>query len=649
MTGSLPTFIDVGSNFASDELLEDNLIDQITSNHLNVTFMGDDTWIGLFPNSFQRSYPFPSFDVWDLDTVDRGVELHLQSEIHQKDWNLLIAHCLGVDHTGHRYGPEHPAMPLKLKEMNALIENIVNKMDPEGLLLVMGDHGMSRSGDHGGDSRDETHAAFFAYSPHWKIKRREQIVHTVSQVDLVPTLSILLGIPIPYSNLGSVMLELIYPEHILGGENNESFILSYYADALFLNVRQVWRYLLNYNTDSPFPKEDFDRLVHQYDHIITLSKQLHIPGCSASCMKDSSNCLDPKELKIFIQKSQIFLSEAKEMCRSIWAKFDLTSISIGLTIFTSALLLHSASFNTSASQRNVCYGILCIVISSLSGANVLLSLVAHLTPVLIALLRCERLDCPHPFYWVPTILAAFYTSNSFVIQEPYIVHYLVQALLWIPFIWRRPMDRRQWILRIILSLTTRLGLLYFRCREEQFPSCETNNLHRSLTSLSSSNWIIYGRLFLALLFLTAFYFACKRFLHYGKTAGCLVSITGCYWIVQAVSISLLNLDPAVLNYFPQLFYAVFVISIGHQIFNFLSSRIHQNSSSEFVLLFSTLAILLAGDGLAPGIVLTVINVVLMMQVSSTPRDTEFWPLYALLSLHGFFSTGHHTSLANVPW
>lgn len=35
--------------------------------------MGDDTWKGLLPNSFDKLYPFDSFNVMDLDTVDDGV------------------------------------------------------------------------------------------------------------------------------------------------------------------------------------------------------------------------------------------------------------------------------------------------------------------------------------------------------------------------------------------------------------------------------------------------------------------------------------------------------------------------------------------------------------------------------------------------
>lgn len=37
-------------------------------------------------------------------------------------------------------------------------------MDDETTLFIMGDHGMTISGDHGGDSDDETNALLFAYT-----------------------------------------------------------------------------------------------------------------------------------------------------------------------------------------------------------------------------------------------------------------------------------------------------------------------------------------------------------------------------------------------------------------------------------------------------------------------------------------------------
>lgn len=36
-------------------------------------FMGDDTWTGLFPTAFKKSWPFESFVVWDLHTLDNSV------------------------------------------------------------------------------------------------------------------------------------------------------------------------------------------------------------------------------------------------------------------------------------------------------------------------------------------------------------------------------------------------------------------------------------------------------------------------------------------------------------------------------------------------------------------------------------------------
>ena len=67
-----------------------------------IVFMGDDTWTNLFPSAFFRSYPMPSFDTKDLHSVDRACDAHLFAELEPRewDWDVLIAHFLGVDHVG---------------------------------------------------------------------------------------------------------------------------------------------------------------------------------------------------------------------------------------------------------------------------------------------------------------------------------------------------------------------------------------------------------------------------------------------------------------------------------------------------------------------------------------------------------------------
>lgn len=41
----------------------------------------------------------------------------------------------------------------------------MQRLHDDTLLVVMGDHGMTDSGDHGGESQKETDAAIFLYSP----------------------------------------------------------------------------------------------------------------------------------------------------------------------------------------------------------------------------------------------------------------------------------------------------------------------------------------------------------------------------------------------------------------------------------------------------------------------------------------------------
>ena len=71
--GGLPTFVDLGSSFSAAAVTEDNLIDQLAAAGRRLAFVGDDTWMQLFPTQFASTRPFPSFNVQDLDTVDSGV------------------------------------------------------------------------------------------------------------------------------------------------------------------------------------------------------------------------------------------------------------------------------------------------------------------------------------------------------------------------------------------------------------------------------------------------------------------------------------------------------------------------------------------------------------------------------------------------
>nr|XP_057913923.1 GPI ethanolamine phosphate transferase 3 isoform X2 [Doryrhamphus excisus] len=314
-TGSLPTFVDIGNNFASSAILEDNLIHQLGQVGKRVVFMGDDTWDSLFPQKFHRSLPFPSFNVKDLHTVDNGILQHLYTTMVGDDWDVLIAHFLGVDHCGHRFGPDHPAMAEKLTQMDGVIRSVIDRLQNDTLLVVMGDHGMTDTGDHGGESQKETDAAIFLYSPFpifpGPPSKREPDV--VPQTDLVPTLALLLGVPIPYSSVGQVLLPL-FPLHghvqdAVGGLNQ--------LEALWINTKQVNRFLETYSIMAKdIAPESLTRLKDQFASLSSKYLTLVREGHASS-----------SELAVALQA---YLTSVRDTCRATWARFNPLKMPVGL-------------------------------------------------------------------------------------------------------------------------------------------------------------------------------------------------------------------------------------------------------------------------------------------------------------------------------
>ncbi|XP_019373581.1 PREDICTED: GPI ethanolamine phosphate transferase 3 isoform X1 [Gavialis gangeticus] len=340
-TGSLPTFVDVGSNFASYAIREDNLLAQLMHNGRRVVFMGDDTWDGLFPKMFSRSYFFPSFNVKDLHTVDDGILQHLYTTVDGGDWDLLIAHFLGVDHCGHKHGPDHPEMAKKLTQMNEMISSLVDHLENDTLLLVAGDHGMTDTGDHGGDSEKEVNAALFVYSkmPLFRAGPPEE-PETVPQVNLVPTLALLLGVPIPYSSIGEVMADLFE-----GDGDAVTAALSQLA-AYHVNAKQVDRFLDSYALaaqDLPGNR------LQQLKELFTAATEEHAQLLAQ--VQEGLPALPELEAQLGRLRShfQHYLREARAVCTASWARFHPFRMVAGCTLIAaSCLLCYIASELTNA-------------------------------------------------------------------------------------------------------------------------------------------------------------------------------------------------------------------------------------------------------------------------------------------------------------
>ncbi|XP_067114301.1 GPI ethanolamine phosphate transferase 3 [Osmerus mordax] len=323
-TGSLPTFIDVGNNFASSAILEDNLVQQLGEVGKRVVFMGDDTWENLFPKKFHRSLPFPSFNVKDLHTVDDGILKHLYPIMMGDDWDVLVAHFLGVDHCGHRFGPDHPAMADKLTQMDGVIRSVLDRLQDDTLLVVMGDHGMTDTGDHGGESQKETDAAIFLYSPSplFPASSSPSEPEVVPQTDLVPTLALLLGIPIPYSSVGQVLLPVFSPD----GQTQGAPAGLSQGEALWINAKQVNRFLETYSSMArDIPPDSLSQLQFTFSQLSSQYLQALQHGQHPS----------PQ----LLASLQAYLTSVRDTCRACWARFHPAKMVAGVAVLGLACLV----------------------------------------------------------------------------------------------------------------------------------------------------------------------------------------------------------------------------------------------------------------------------------------------------------------------
>ncbi|ODO06343.1 phosphatidylinositol glycan, class O [Cryptococcus wingfieldii CBS 7118] len=516
-TGSLPTFIDISSNFASTAIDEDSLVHQLVAANKTVGFMGDDTWMNLFPSSFHpdMSHPYDSFNVEDLHTVDNGVIEHIFPYLHpdnQSSWDVLIGHFLGVDHAGHRVGPFRETMGTKLAQMDDVLRKVVDQIDDDTLLVVLGDHGMDDKGNHGGDSELEVASALWLYSkgapiatdssalrlgavasgwPMYTYPGSSVPIRHVNQIDIVPTISLLLGIPIPFNNLGSVIPECF-------GKDLETLEL-----AQRLNAEGIWRFIEAYgDRDVKRGLEDV------WKHAVSQTDDL--------------------EKSIIAHRT--FTLAALSSLRALWAQFSVPLIILGslvlvLSFFTLVALYVGVRNNgvqwdvyarLALETAIMGSGVLASVAGTVAGVytrkpivaiKVFVVAAAIISEVILILPLLVKFSTPSSFtinrYAGPIILAAHalsFASNSFIMWEDRVVLYLV---ITIPIIYlfkalsapTADMRLKIIFLSLAFTLVSRLASAVTVCREEQQPYCSVTFF--SGVTPTAPTWALMAILFVA--------------------------------------------------------------------------------------------------------------------------------------------------------
>ncbi|KAF2490399.1 alkaline phosphatase-like protein, partial [Lophium mytilinum] len=346
-TGSIPSFLDVILNFAESDTTstlahQDTWLAQLKAKEGGKLVMyGDDTWLKLFPDTFSRADGTSSFFVSDFTEVDNNVTRHVPGELLNSDWNAMIMHYLGLDHIGHKAGPNSPNMIPKQIEMDGIVQQIYDAIEGEthlenALFVLAGDHGMNDGGNHGGSAPGETSPALVFISPKLKTitngvecpitPRQEFDYYTkIEQSDIAPTLAGLLGFPVPLNNLG-----VFIPDFLQFWDQGTDR-----AQILLGNARQIKNIV-----QATFPNADFE-----YD-------QSDIPvTCAGLSTGDELACKWRKNLHIVATYDEEFVAEiglnsllefcrkAQDVMSSTASNYDVSRLLVGCAIaFVSVVL-----------------------------------------------------------------------------------------------------------------------------------------------------------------------------------------------------------------------------------------------------------------------------------------------------------------------
>ena len=556
-------------------------------------------------------------------------------------------------------------MGVKLTEMNAVLSELFEKVQNDTLVMIIGDHGMDRKGDHGGDSFEEMNAGLFFYSksPLFKADRisiARKIVEemtkyenyedfsvfngarTVPQIDIVSTVCYLLGVDVPFGNLGMGVTELL-------SWDDKAMI-----DTIRDNAYQVSRYLAVYGETRSDIKSSFTEI-----------SNLLVEAEAAYNLMDDN--LDTESaIKIYVLYAR-YLRQVLLKARKIWSQFEYVLISMGILICIA---------NCVAVSLFLIFGRYYSLLAVISGG--LLSFLGLVRPVSLIMYpktvdnSMLTLTTRHEvafFFALGYLICTIYLnrgdinlkslqqnsmiinitativytiipgSDSFLIFEDYVLFHFLQFYHLIELFYRsKAKSKLYFVETLILMIILRFNFAITVCRPDQGPVCRVTFYSDPQSSVSP--W--WGPILSYILGLLCWFYISHCKVYEIKNGWFLASIFSSlgYWTVstweaQAYISSGLS---SVLN---PIFLAVYSLC---------SFRLLSSTKKES-LTVSIYAILLLFQKPMGQVSLHLLMLYVLMRKFQIKRnskefDVDIW-LY--LGLAGFFSTGHQNQLASVQY
>ena len=311
---------------------------------------------------------------------------------------------------------------------------------------------MNSQGDHGGDSRDEVEAALFMYAR--KPVFGGSDMDEVAQIDFVSTFSLLLGLPIPFNNLGAPILQAFVANNIVS-----------YSQALAVTTSQIRDYLAVYCQHSTSIKAALESI-------------------NQRVREDSLE----------------WQREVLKLLRYHWAQYEMGFITFGICLMSNAILLALSLYSRSSyfTSNTLAISYSAILLWTIQSKRAVIpNSYQYFGAISSILLYClyrysdppitDHIDRPSKSSrsgivagLVLLLHSAVFASNSFTIHEDRLSLYFVSTLLVSYGLLNiQPLLRNPRCWQIFTELGAVLVLSRVmssvrNCREEQIGTCISN-------------------------------------------------------------------------------------------------------------------------------------------------------------------------------
>ena len=308
--GNFPKFYEFHYNFSSIEIAGDSIFYLLAKKGKKTYHMGDPTLTDLHKSeTFSTLDEYSDIRLHDTTKEDEDFVKNLTEFVMKNKSNeIIFFHPLLVDSFGHINGNLKDEFIDILKTVDKLITTIIQNMDNNTILIAFGDHGQTVAGTHGGRTSAEMETTAFIFSSRTpskygifsnafsksmidKLNLSKQYSNddlslysnnsnhgSTFQINLCPTISNILNIPIPRCNEGILIHQFLdYDNVILLSEYTFLISVEYLNNygqifSLVKDYKPLAEMLKNLNISNQKIKEE---LMIQFEEIASQKEQIY--------------------------------------------------------------------------------------------------------------------------------------------------------------------------------------------------------------------------------------------------------------------------------------------------------------------------------------------------------------------------------------